>query len=687
MRNEHKHRSARQMWVVFAVGLIWSFGVGTGLAGVRDFPVPLVTPAGNSPWTTSQQSMQYRRLEAEAKARWGGGPAGLQAVQATPNMGLYDVEFYDLDLDFDPQTTLLTGTATIRAVVTGGPLSTMDLNLNLNMYVPGTRSGGVATGYSRVGEILTVALDRGYLTGETVTVEVDYYGNPAGDYFGWDQYGGQPLIWTLSEPYGARQWWPCKDLNTDKADSVALHVTVPTALVVASNGTLDQVTVPAVGKKTYHWTERYPIATYLVSVTAHPYAVFTNTYVSAQGDSMPLEYYVVPDHLSIARDGYRPVAQMIGALASVYGPYPFIQEKYGHVHFPWGGGMEHQTCTSLHFSGYSQGLISHELSHQWFGDLITCADFTDIWINEGFATWSEAVWLEHSVGLAAYHTEMNLARYLGPGTITVETPDNFYSIFNFSLSYQKASWVPHMLRHALGEADFQAGLTALLTDHAFGGVTTADVQAAFEAASGQDLNAFFQQWIYGEYYPAYSLAWQAVPEGAQTRVMVKVTQTQTNTGLFAMPLDLRVTTAWGDTTFVLQNNLSEQWYDVVVDGAVTGVQLDPDGWVLCTVSSDGVSDVPAPVASLTLYNNVPNPFNPATDLRFHLASETDVRLDIHDVAGRLVKHLVDGSYGAGDHRVRWDGTDNASRAVASGTYFARLRGGTEQQVRPLTLVR
>jgi len=654
-------------------------------------PYPLAQPEGTAPWTVSHESAQHRVLEAETKnrlmAEFGRAGAGGRD-KGTLNMDLYDVGSYDLALTLDPSTETMTGTVLVHASVSGAEISTMDLDLAANMIVSRVLSGGVVAAFFHNNGLLTITLDRTYTNGETVDVAVEYSGDPEGISFGWAQYGGQPLIWTMSEPYGARAWWPCKDVNTDKADSVALHITVPEALVVASNGTLENVSPAQPGWHTYHWTERYPIATYLVSVTAHPFAVFSDQYVSALGDTMPLEYFVVPDRLAAAEDGYAIVPEMISAFAGLFGEYPFLAEKYGHAHFPWGGGMEHQTCTSLSHNGYSEGLISHELGHQWFGDLVTCADFSHIWINEGFATWSEAYWLEQSVGETAYHAEMAQARYRGPGTIIVENPADFVTIFDYDLTYLKASWVPHMLRHIVGEANFQTALQTLLSVHGFGDATTADVQTVFETVSGLDLTDFFQQWIYGEYYPAYRVSRTATPVGDQSRVRIKIEQIQIITGLFTMPLDVRIRTSVGDTTFVVQNSQAEQWYDFLVDGEVIQVLVDPDSWVLRTMSYDGVSAVPvAAPAVLELRDNVPNPFNPATAVHFYLAAPTDVRLDIYDVAGRLVKNLVVGSFDAGDHQVRWDGTDGAGRSVASGTYYARLQGRGQQRVRPLTLVR
>lgn len=687
-RSPHECRRLDRPWLAGAFWACWLSLPVSGLAGGH--PVPLALPGTTAPWTVAQEEVQNRRLEAETKTRalfaHAQTGSGLRN-KATANLDRYDVTSYDLVLELNPLAEILTGTGTVRATVTAADLVTLELDLASQLSVSAVRSAGMPAIFSHANDLVTITLDRTYSTGEEVTVAVDYAGDPSGAYFGWAQYGGQPLIWTLSEPYGARGWWPCKDLNSDKADSVALHVTVPESYVVASNGTLDQVTSGS-GLKTYHWTERYPIATYLVSVTAHPFATFSDEYVSAQGDTMPLEYFVVPDKLATARSGYAVVPEMIATFAGLFGPYPFLAEKYGHAHFPWGGGMEHQTCTSLNLDGYSEGLISHELGHQWFGDLVTCADFAHIWINEGFATWCEAYWREQKYGEAAYRDEMNQARYLGPGTIIVENPGSFSTIFDWNLTYQKASWVPHMLRHVVGEAQFQTGLQTLLTDFGFGTATTADVQSVFETVSGLDLEAFFQQWIYGEYFPAYVLSWTGTPEGAQTRVRIKIEQVQTVTGLFTMPLDVRISTTNGDTTVVVQNSEAEQWYDFLVDGTAFQVLLDPDSWVLRSVDYAGASDVPkADEATVVLRDNVPNPFNPTTVIRFSLRESREIRLDIHDLAGRLVKNLVAGSFGSGDHQVRWNGTDAAGRAVASGTYFVRLHGAGTSQVRPMTLVR
>ena len=293
-------------------------------------------------------------------------------------------------------------------------------------------------------------LDRTYATGETVTVSVTYSGNPAGESFGWDSHGGQPMIWTLSEPFGARDWWPCKDVNNDKADSVDIRVTVPDNLIVASNGLLVS-DVDNGATRTFHWHTDYPIATYLVSLAMPPlhHVLATGTRRWPAATRWRCSSSSTPTIYDDVQATYALTVPMIEAFAQGFGEYPFVDEKYGHAEFTWGGGMEHQTFTSL--GGWSEDLISHELAHQWWGDMITCADFDHIWLNEGFATWGEAYWKEQTDGLRhlpAVHGHRRLLRRAARSSSRIPLNDN---IFDGNLSYNKGSWVVHMLRGVLGD--------------------------------------------------------------------------------------------------------------------------------------------------------------------------------------------------------------------------------------------
>jgi len=557
------------------------------LAGAAAAAIP-----GDGP---GDEPFAHRRAEAARKAVLHEGLAKAIAAR-TANQDLYDVVHYDLDLDLDPDSDTLAGTVAVSAVVTGLELEEMDLDLAANMSVSAATSDGTPATWARAGDLVTIDLDRAYANGETVTVTVSYDGDPTGDAFGWDSAGGQDMIWTLSEPYGAREWWPCKDLNTDKADSLDIRVTVPDHLIVASNGLIVS-DVDNGATRTFHWRTGYPTATYLVSLAVHPYTTFSHWYTPlAGGDPMEVQYYVYPDHYDDVQANYALTVPMIETFAQGFGEYPFVDEKYGHAEFNWGGGMEHQTITSL--GGWSEDLISHELAHQWWGDMITCADFRHIWLNEGFATWCEAYWKEQTESVSIYRSYMDYAAYYGAGTIFVEDPTDFGEIFDVSLSYNKASWVVHMLRGVMGDADFFAGLSDYRAQHGYGSATTEQFRDLMEAASGLELDAFFEQWIYGEYFPTYRYSWTAAPGG----VSVIVEQVQTLTGLFTMPIVLRVTTDLGVEDFTVQNSLDLETYELAVAGVVQSVQLDPDDWIL--KNTETVYPAPTFDAGLLVVNGV-----------------------------------------------------------------------------------
>jgi len=542
--------------------------------------LPLLTTAATPTDLESEitDALTHRAEEAANKIRLMQKWSRVDA-EKTANQDLYDVHHYDLTLDLDPLTNTLTGTGATSATITGGPITTFDLNLDSGLTVSACRVGGGAAVFAHVTHILTITLDRPYLNGETVSVEVDYSGDPAGDYFGWASYDGLDMIWTLSEPYGSREWWPCKDLNTDKADSLDIRVTVPDNLIVASNGLLLS-DIDNGSTRTFHWKTRYATVPYLVSLAIHPYQQFSTWYTPlGGGDPMEIQHYVFADQYTNALTAYDTTDEMIGVFADAFGEYPFVDEKYGHASFTWGGGMEHQTITSM--GGLWEDVISHELGHQWWGDMITCADFGHIWLNEGFATWCEAYWKEQTVGVSTYQAYMDGAAFYGPGTIFVEDTSDFWGIFDSNLSYNKGSWIVHMLRGVLGDVDFFAGLAAYRAQYGFSSATTEQLRDVLEGVSGIDLDAFFQQWIYEPYFPVYEPSWSQ--NGAS--VELRIVQAQTNAGVFTMPIDVRIVTDQGTFDTVVQNNTEDQTFVIPVTGTVVSVVIDPDDWILSQIET------------------------------------------------------------------------------------------------------
>ena len=608
---------------------------------------------------------------------------------ATVNQTAFDFHFYDLDLHPNPSTSVLTGSVRSLATVIAGPVSTLELDLDSSqMTVDGVTCAGVPATFTHASNLLHVDLDRTYQTGESVDVTVQYHGTPLtggfGGAFTFLTHNGTPLITTLSEPFDARLWWPCKDDPSDKADSVDVRVTVPSGMITASNGTLAEDTDN--GTTAFRrWKCRYPIATYLVSIASYAYAASSDWYVPAAADPMEIQFYIFPEHVATTAAVNAKVRLMIAAFAARYGEYPFVNEKYGEAEFTWGGGMENQTCTSL--GAWSESVVAHELAHEWFGDAITCRDFHHIWLNEGFATYSEAVWAEAQSGSAAYASSMSAKRYLGAGTIYCPDLSSVSRIFSGDLSYRKPAWVLHMLRHILGDATFFSALQTYQQQYRYGTAVTEDFQHVCEAASGRDLTRFFQEWIYGEYYPAYRITWTSAPAGGGYDVALQIQQTQT-WQLFWIPIDIRILTATGATyNFVVPDSLGTQTFTLHVPAGPTSLLADADNWILRTTTYPIVVAVDARrPGTLQLDPPSPDPARGPTSLSFVTPVAGWATLTLLDVTGRRVASIFEGSLAAGQHEAAWDGRDASGHAARAGVYWVSLDFGHERVTRRIAVV-
>ena len=347
--------------------------------------------------------------------------------------------------------------------------------------------------------------------------------------------------------------------------------------------------------------------------------------------------------------------------------------------------MENQTCTSL--GSFGEYTVAHELAHQWWGDAITCRDFHHIWLNEGFATFSEALWAEATGGPAAYHSYMNSLAYYGAGTVYVPDLTDPFRIFDYNLTYRKGGWVLHMLRRVMGDAAFFTAIRKYLHANYYGTGVTADLETACEAASGRDLSKFFQQWVYGEGFPDYrvSSAWQPAGGGGYD-VAVQLRQAQPGQ-LFSMPVDVRVSTPAGDYDFVAQDSTVLQSFVIHVPDPPTAVTLDPDQWMLRTVAATAIVAVAAPaVTGLELSVPRPNPTRGASAIEFTTPRPGAVELDVLDTAGRRVARLQRGVVPAGDHRVQWNGRGDGGRLLGAGVYWVSLEFLGERRSRRVALI-
>jgi aminopeptidase N len=505
--------------------------------------------------------------------------------QKSTNQESFDINYYRIELLPDPVTQILTGRIEIIAEVTSAGIQHIDLNFWDGMIISKVHhldTPDEDLTYNRDADMLAINLNKTYIHGEQIKIVISYQGRPQESPYGsfyFDSHEGEPMIWTLSSVFGARAWWPCKDIPSDKPDSVDIQVTVPEGLIVASNGALRQSNTDN-GFTTYWWHEGHPIATYLVFISIYPYEVYYENYIyNDYADTMKIHFYTFPGNYRQYSEINAKVKEMITLYAGLFGEYPFVDEKYGQADFLWSGGMEHQTCTS--YGRWNEALYAHEIAHQWWGDMITCDSFHHIWLNEGFAEYSEALWFEHTYTpytAAAYLMDYQL--YLGGGTVYVEHPE-YENIFDLGLTYHKACWVLHMLRHITGDETFFRILRTYYAspEHQYGTATTEDFQAICEQVSEMDLEEFFHQWIYEEYFPRYSYSWDWQQNESHYEVNLEIRQMQDNY-IFQMPIDITITTANGEETFVVIDSLQAQSFDFAVNAEPLNLELDKDNWIL-----------------------------------------------------------------------------------------------------------
>jgi aminopeptidase N len=472
------------------------------------------------------------------------------------------------------------------------------------------------------------------------SVTIMYRGEPEETGFGSftkSSHNGIPVIWTLSEPYGAMEWWPCKQTLTDKIDSVDIIVTSPEPYRTASNGLLvSEVVVNQ--QRRMHWRHRYPIAAYLVAIAVTNYADYSETASLPDGRTFPIVNFVYPENLEDARQNTRRTLEIMELFNTLFGDYPFAREKYGHAQFGWGGGMEHQTMSFMGSFGFE--LIAHELAHSWFGNYVTLASWQDIWLNEGFASYATGLAYEHLLDGFWWPRwkQVNLDRILlePGGSVFVKDTTNVSRIFNGRLSYSKGAYLLHMLRWKLGDEKFYTALRNYLADHrvAYGFASHQLVEEHFESSAGKPLRKFFDQWYYGEGYPVYSATYNTSKSEDTLQIKLFQQTSHPSVPFFDMPVPIRVYGIHpGDSVdFRLDLTSSGEIFKLPVSFPVGSVSIDPDLWLIRKVDSIVKTGKELSNGQITVY---PNPFTN----RFRLEVPSDQKIvmtELYDLPGRLV---------------------------------------------------
>ena len=611
-----------------------------------------------------------------------------------PGDSTIDVIYYKLDLKLTYQPKNLDGIVTVNFKSNSLSLTSFYLDLQNELHVDSVIMNGNKITFTHMSGIpkLIINLPSPLSPGQEGSITVYYRGIPGSTGFGSFEFGndgsGGQAIYTLSEPYGASDWWPCKDTPADKADSSDVWITVADNLTAVSNGTLQVVIDNGDGTHTFKWKNSYPIAQYLISLAIADYSTYDTYYKYAATDSMPITNYIYSlDYNQNTKDLLDKVATMIKIYSDHYGPYPFLKEKYGHAEFGWGGGMEHQTVTSV--GGFDETLIAHELAHQWFGDKVTCKTWNDIWLNEGFATFSEALYYEDEYGRQAYDSniegKMSTAKKDKNNSVYVDDISSVNRIFSYPTTYAKAGIVLHMLRGIVGDSVFFNILRSYNSDprFAYGVASTSDFESVAESISGKNLGYFFNEWIYGLGYPNYRYSWNYTYAGSGNyEISLNVNQVaHTNPDFFTMPIQLKVITDVGDTVITVFNNQSAQSFNFVVRGVPSDLVFDPNNFIM---KDELLTEQPKEIipGQYVLDQNYPNPFNPVTVLRYRLPKRTQVKLTVTDATGKQVAVLVNEEQLLGSYSVPFDGSK-----YASGVYFYTLETNDFQQTKKMVLLK
>jgi aminopeptidase N len=441
----------------------------------------------------------------------------------------YDVKFVHLMLNCERNTKYISGGVRTVATVTTATLDTFACVLHQVHIIDSARINGQLKTVIRKDSILKIKTPSTLISGQTIDVTIWYHGTPpvggsaigSGYSTGTSTSWGNNATWSLSEALAAYHWWPCKQILTDKIDSSWVYVTTDSANKVGSNGLLQNV-VNTGNKKRYEWKSRKPIAYYLISVAVAKYKEY-NLYakpIYLGGDSILIQNYIYDNAINNAafagqKSTLNKIVQQLEFESKMYGMYPFYKEKYGHCMAPFGGGMEHQTMTSLGFFDYY--IDAHELGHQWWGDNVTCKSWGDIWINEGWASYTEhlvAQYLDPSnflPNLNSAHT--NIMSSPG-GKVWVSGPDTMDAskVFSSRLTYDKGGAIIRTLQFEVNNDSLWFPMVrSFQNTYQNSTASVQDFKNFAQTYTGMNFTQFFNQWYYGHGYPTFNLTWNSGP--------------------------------------------------------------------------------------------------------------------------------------------------------------------------------
>jgi aminopeptidase N len=454
---------------------------------------------------------------------------------------------------------------------------------------------GSNSDFSLEGTRLSVALSEKKNFSDTLVVSINYEGSPrrAGlGAFAFDMRNEKSVVYNLNEPIYASTWFPCNDLPSDKA-LLDIYITNDSSKTSVSNGKLIEI-IKEGKRNTFHWKTYYPISTYLICIYSADYVNFTDQYISTdKTDTVAIEYYVFPEHLESAKKDFEDHPRMMKFFSETFGDYPFAAEKYGVAEFLWQlGAMEHQTITGigsnfLNGRKFFNDIYVHELAHHWWGNCVGPASWKDIWLNEGFATYCEALYAESKAGPPALQSTMQSKYFENFQGVLGEPGDNLFS----STVYDKGAWVLHMLRWETGDSAFFRILRTYFEKYKYLTASTEDFKNISEQISMKDLTKFFEQWVYkGEGQINLKYSWNSEKHNTGYRISLTLEQTQKIYSEYHFTLEVKFDFAGGkDVRRKFFIDSRSENFEVMLDQAPLNITPDPDNWLLAAITDKNKS--------------------------------------------------------------------------------------------------
>ncbi len=615
----------------------------------------------------------------------------------SPEQAAYDVNFYDLDLTINPSSKTIHGSLLCRVTILN-PIDTLVLDLENPFTVDSVlfkKDNGIFTiaTYSHFAGKLKIGIPEPVTSGNIVAVKIYYHGAPRispnppwGSGFVWDSsLSGRPWVGVACEFDGADIWWPCKDHPSDEPDSMSLSFTVPNPLICVSNGKHLGSIDNGDNTTTFNWFISTPINNYNVSIYAAEYLLIEETYQSVSGETIPFKFWVLPENYDDALNHMDVFLKEFNFLEEICGPFPFAGDKHGWAHAPY-WGMEHQTIIAYghDFTVNNWGLDYihyHELAHEWWGNLVTAKDWSDVWIHEGLATYMETLYVEHLSGIERYHQYM-INRRLPDSHVYPLAPREALTAdhaFRNLWPYNRGASVMHTLRYHLGDETFfnllkrWAYPDSTDLDNSDGRlcriVTTDDMKNLAEEVTGRELDPFFEVFFRQAAYPVLN-----VNKGKSQTVFTWDSENN-------IPLDVNIPVRVNGEDQIVEMNDGAGIADISQSDVLI---IDPKKWILMAdpVIITSTEDDISTIADYRLEQNYPNPFNPFTTISFSLAKPEFVSLKVYDLSGSEIVPLVNEKMTAGIHEINFNGSN-----LASGIYYYRLHAGKCRQTKKAILMK